>query len=144
MLPTIEETLMTKIASERDRQHHVSCKLIQVWAKDMARDAGIDNFEASRGWLQKFLVRFNLVLRRKTTTGQRLPRDFVPKIVSFVRFCRKQFLLYNFTPGNVVNMDETLIWADMPSNTTVEARGAATVPIRTTGNEKNGSPFVLR
>ena len=33
-------------------------------------------------------------------------------------------------------MDETPIWADMPSTTTVDQRGVHTVPIRTNGHEK--------
>ena len=33
-------------------------------------------------------------------------------------------------------MDETPIWADMPSTTTIEERGTCTVPIRSTGHEK--------
>lgn len=34
-------------------------------------------------------------------------------------------------------MDETPIWADAPSNTTICKTGVKTVPIRTTGHEKN-------
>ena len=33
----------------------------------------------------------------------------------------------------IANMDETPIWADMPSATTVDSRGVHTVPIKTTG-----------
>jgi len=34
-------------------------------------------------------------------------------------------------------MDETPIWADVPSATTIDRRGVQAVPIRTTGHEKN-------
>ena len=33
-------------------------------------------------------------------------------------------------------MDETPIWADMPSKTTVDQRGLKTVPIKSAGHEK--------
>ena len=36
-------------------------------------------------------------------------------------------------------MDETPIWADVPSTTKIEQRGTRTVPIRTTGHEKTAS-----
>ena len=77
----IEDQLMERVMRERELQHHVPCKLIQQWAKDLAQAKGVPDFRASRGWLAKFMKRFNLVLRRKTTTGQSLPRDFVPKVV---------------------------------------------------------------
>ena len=34
------------------------------------------------------------------------------------------------------NMDETAIWADMPGNSTIAVRGSKSVPILTTGHEK--------
>ena len=37
----------------------------------------------------------------------------------------------------IANMNETSMWADMPSATTVDGRGIRTVPIRSTGHEKN-------
>ena len=33
-------------------------------------------------------------------------------------------------------MDETAVWADMTSETTVESKGARTVCLKTTGHEK--------
>ena len=33
-LSTIEDVLMEKIAQEHEQQHHVSCKLITIWANE--------------------------------------------------------------------------------------------------------------
>ena len=49
-----------------------------------------------------------------------MPKDALQKIASFVKFCENQRLECGFSLSNIVNMDETPIWADMPSETTVE------------------------
>ena len=50
-------------------------------------------------------------------------KDGLAKIVNFVRYCEKQRNTFGFSLGNIVNMDETPIWADMPSETTVDQCG---------------------
>ena len=69
ILSTIEDQLMEKVAHEREQQHHVSTKLVTVWAKNMAAEKGLTAFVGSRGWLCNFLKRFSLTLTRRTTTG---------------------------------------------------------------------------
>ena len=74
-LSTIEDVLMKKIAPDREQQYHVSCKMITIWAKEMADEKGLSEFAASRGWLSNFVKRFHLSIRRWTTTGQSVPCD---------------------------------------------------------------------
>ena len=137
ILSTIEDQLMEKVAHEREQQHHVSTKLVTVSAKNMAAEKGLTVFVGSRGWLCNFLKRFNLTLRRRTTTGQFMPHDLEDKLYSFVDINKKQRDLHKFEPSMITNMDETSIWADMPSATTIDRRGIQAVPIQTTGHEKN-------
>ena len=73
-------------------------------------------------------------VRRRTTTGQTMPKGALSKIASFVKFYEKQRNKFNFSLAHIANMDE--IWADMPSETTVAKQGAKIVPIKTTGHEK--------
>ena len=40
-------------------------------------------------------------------------------------------------------MDETACWMDMPSDTTVAVTGARSVPLKTTGHEKNHFTVIL-
>jgi len=65
---------MEKIANEREQQHHISSKLITVWAKKMADENGLTEFAASRGWLSNFLKPHNLRIRRMTI-GESVPQD---------------------------------------------------------------------
>ena len=65
-----------------------------------------------------------------------MPKDGLAKITNFVRFCEKQKKTFDFALGNITNMDEIPIWADMPTKTTVDQHGLKTVPIKSTGHEK--------
>ena len=136
-LSTVEDGLMEKIAEERAEQRHVSTKLIQVWPRKIAEEISLTEFMASRGWLFNFMKIYNLSIRRRTTTRQSLPRDLEEKICNFVAFNEKQIDLNSLQPAMIANMDETPIWADMPSATTVDSRGVHAVTIKTTGHEKN-------
>ena len=89
-LSTIEDNLMEKIAKEREQQHHVSSKLITVWAKKMADENGLTELAASRGWHSNFLKRYNLTIRRRTTTEQSVPQDLKVKSITYVAFNKKQ------------------------------------------------------
>ena len=43
----------------------------------------------------------------------------------------------NYEFKNIFAMDETAVWNDMISNTTVEKRGAHSVNLKSTGHEKS-------
>ena len=51
-------------------------------AKTVAMQHGdkYNDFVASDGWLNRFLLRNDLALRAKTSVSQRLPKDLVPKV----------------------------------------------------------------
>ena len=49
---------------------------------------------------------------------------------------RRKFLTKQYAMANVSAMNETPIWLDMPSATTVNEDGASSVTIRSTGHEK--------
>ena len=52
-----------------------------------------------------------------------MPRDLEDKIRNFIAFNKKQIDVNSLQPAMIANMDETPIWADMPSATTVDSRG---------------------
>ena len=135
-LGNLEEELVEKIIDEREKHHHVPCELITVLAQQLATKHNLHEFCASRGWLFNFMQRTNLSIRRRAITGQTMPKDGLAKIANFVKFCEKQGNTFDFALGNIANMDETPIWADMPSKTTVDQRGLKAVPIKSTGHEK--------
>ena len=60
---------------------------------------------------------------------QTMPKDGLAKIANFAKFCEKQRNTYDFALGNIANIDETLVWVDIPSETAVDQRGLKTVSI---------------
>ena len=48
-----------------------------------------------------------------------------------------------FDTANIFAMDETACWMDMPSDTTIDVRGANCIPLKTTGHEKDHFIVIL-
>ncbi len=64
-----------------------------------------------------FLRRKNFTLRRITTTGRDLPSDFLETIVQFHKDC--EIIVIDddeFYANALINMDETIVYVDKPSN----------------------------
>lgn len=128
-----DELLASWIEQERMQHHRVSCKQVAKKALELFEDP---NFKASRGWMQKFLNRWGFTSRRKTTQRQHLPAELCDKNVSFVKYNGNTILTYHLELGQIGNMDETAIWSDMTESTTIEIKGLKSVPILSTGHEK--------
>ena len=63
-------------------------------------------------------------LRRRTSVAQKLPGDFEQMHVACQAYVVALRQRSNFLLGQIGNTDETPIWFDMPSNTTVAERKA--------------------
>ena len=68
--------------------------------------------------------------------AQKDPEQLVAKLVSYVLRVRRLRMEHSLELGNIIAMDETPVWADMVSNTTLEKTGTKTVTMKSTGHEK--------
>ena len=138
----LEEALFSWIMELRSRNLRVSCCMIRVQARTMS---SVSTFKASRGWLEIFMKRYSLSLSLccKTTVCQKAPADCIPKLVSFVTHLRRMQTQHKYTPQNMFAMDETACWMDMPSDTTVAVTGSRSVPLKTSGHEKDHFTVIL-
>ena len=93
-------------------------------------------FIASRGWLEKFMKRNCLPLRRRTTTAQKDPSHVINKIVAYLLQARRLSQKSKFNPASIIAMDETAVRANMIALSTVETTGKKDVSLKNTGNEK--------
>ncbi|XP_018497548.1 uncharacterized protein LOC108865222 [Galendromus occidentalis] len=75
---------------------------VQRKALERAKNAGIENFKASNGWVH--MKRNNRSVRRPTGVGQPLPNGAVEKIAAFREFVMDA--TSGLTPSSVGNMDE--------------------------------------
>ena len=82
------------------------------------------------------MKRNNLSLRRKTSVAQKDPDLLISKIVSYILRVRRLRMKYSYQPSDIIAFDETPVWADMMSDTTVDVVGKKTVSMKTTGHSK--------
>ena len=95
----LEEGLFDWVVDRRNNGLRVSRKLIMFKAKSFymtrkCEHGDKDLFIASRGWMENFMKRYGLSLRRKTTIAQHDPNHLIDKLVSYIlhtrRYCRKK------------------------------------------------------
>ena len=139
----LEEIILNWIHNRRSQGLRVSRKLIKKKAQITYRGmngieiAEADEFKASDGWLTRFMRRNGLSLRRKTSVAQKDPDRLIGKLVSYVLQVRRLSEKNNYAPSQIIAMDETPVWSDMVSETTIDSIGKKTITMKTTGHEKS-------
>ena len=135
----LEGKLSEWIYQMRDKHNRVSRKMIQKKALEIYSTVsdGDQMFVASKGWLQHFLERNGLSLRRRTTMAQKDPDLLTEKLVSYIDYVGKAISSKKIAEKDIIAMDETAVWFDMVSPTTIDTRGAKSVALKTTGHEKS-------
>uniref|UniRef100_A0A8C4S949 HTH CENPB-type domain-containing protein n=1 Tax=Erpetoichthys calabaricus TaxID=27687 RepID=A0A8C4S949_ERPCA len=125
--PQVEVALADYIQDRHQLGYAVSTEMIQMKARDIAKEHGIPitQFKASRGWVTRFMRRNGLSVRRHSTISQCLPDQ-------------KTSLM-----GQIGNADQTAVYFENPSNTTVNAVGGKSVRVRTGGREKQWCTVML-
>ena len=141
--PELEDKLLQWIEEQRQSGYIVTRNMLIIKAKAMAAELKLTGFLASNCWCTNFLRRKNLALRQKTKIAQKLPEDLDQKITNFQSFVIKSRRKENYELVHIGNMDETPVWFDMPSARTMNAKGAKTVLVNTTGHEKSWFTVVL-
>ena len=79
--------------------------------------------------------RTHLSLRRKTSVAQKDPERLASKLVSYVLQLRRLQKKNNYSANNIAT-DESPVWNDMVSETTIDCVGKKTITMKTTGHEK--------
>ena len=140
--PILEVQLFNWITEIRKTGGCVSGCAIQQKAIELYKDIyeksndAIIEFKGSNGWFRNFCKRKDLALRRITTKGREPPKDAVSTIKKFFSTCQNIVNTTSFDERTIINMDETSIYLDFPSNYTFEKKGSKRVPATTTGSER--------
>ena len=87
--------------------------------------------------------RHGLTLSKKTTTCLEVPHELIPKLESYIMLIRRMRTKHHYPLSGIGAMDETACWVDMVGDTTIEQKGAKSISIRATGNQKNRFTVVL-
>ena len=88
-------------------------------------------FRASRGWLRKMCRRSNLVHRRVTSVGQKVPKNAVEIAAQFLEDTKN---IGEF--ANLANMDETPCYFEIPRSSTIDKKRVQSVKVKTAGAER--------
>ena len=139
--PVLEEKLSEWIMESRQNGFIITRTNIRIRALSILKDPAFQkhksgDFVASMGWCNRFMNRHHLCLQTRTKLAQKLQKELETKIYSFQCFTINLRKRFNYDLSQIGNMDETPVCFDMPSNRTVERKGAKTVFVKTTGHEK--------
>ena len=136
----MEEALVEWISTQRQKSLRVTRKAIQCQAKQLMAD---DSFQASDGWLCKFLRRNRLTLRKRTTITQKQPDDVKEKVINYLLFVEGLRKNCNYRTCDIGAADETAVSFDPVANSTIEKVGAKRVPLLSTGHLKSKVTVML-
>ena len=74
---------------------------------ESSEDKRDEQFQASRAWLQNFMRKKHLSVRRKTSVAQKDPEKLVSKLVMYVLQVRRLQEKNQYSANNIIAMDET-------------------------------------
>lgn len=121
----LEERLSEWIYSMRDEHKRVSRNMIKKKALEIYPSVsnGGKMFVASTGWLQRFLERNDLSLRRRTAVPQEDPNLLTQKLVWFIDYVGKTVSSKKILVRDIIVMDETAVCFDDMAPPTRGAKG---------------------
>ena len=140
----LEENLSTWVRAQRDNNRAVSTVAIKLKAKVMASEMKIEDFpDGCVNWVYKFMKRNQLMVRARTTVGQKLTDNWEHKLSSFHTFIRSEISEMSLTNADIINMDEVPMTFDVPPRRTDAEKGEKTIIVSTTGHERTNFTVVL-
>ena len=137
-----EEELVQWILESCDQQIPKQRKTIQHKALAIIKPH-CPSFKASDGWLQKFMQRNSLSLRRTTSIQQKLPGNLERKLEAFMGDAKALREHHRFDENLIINMDETPIFFDMHHSQTVSYKGVREVRVTGTKGGKKRITFAV-
>ncbi|MCU7881477.1 MAG: hypothetical protein KZQ60_13760 [Candidatus Thiodiazotropha sp. (ex Lucinoma aequizonata)] len=141
--PEIEQHLLEWVTDRRHQGIAVSTMEARLQARLIAQKRHTTNFGGSVSWVYAFMRRNGLSVRRRTHIAQKLPEDNEEKLIQFQRYIIRARNDFNYELSQIGNADQTPLTFDLPYASSINAKGAKTVTINTTGNEKNRFTVML-
>ena len=110
----LEDELVQWITERRGNELCVSTKLTQLKAKKMHEEKTINDLNSktinfSDGWVQMFMRRHGLSIRRRTTEAQKNPSQLIDKLCTYIMKVRKLRQRMNYDMKYIIAMDETAV-----------------------------------
>ena len=123
-----------KVVVSRKRLKLKALKIYQrLVNENLAEPSG---FTPSEEWASKFLLRNHLTTRRATTMYIEPPEAYAEKIINFLCYVRHIRRSVNIPDNAIIACDETAIWYDAMTNSTVTDKAPKEASVRSTGHAK--------
>ncbi|KAL7986472.1 hypothetical protein Chor_011638 [Crotalus horridus] len=135
LFPELEDSVCEWIADRRAKALVVRRADIQAFALAMASQLEISpEFKASQHWLDYFLQRYELSLRRSTAPFKLEDAELLKRALAFKSYVDGvDFSQYQLS--NMIAMDETAVFVGPGSETTTDQRGASSICVPSPGFE---------
>ena len=142
--PEIEKEVAEWMTKKRKAGTGVSTNIIRLKAKSVAQKLGLsEQFKASKCWCYHFMDRFGFSIRRRTTIAQKLPQNYEEKLIKFQHYVLAKRKEHDFDLKYIGNADQTPLTFDIVTNSTISENGVKSVPIMSTGHDKDRFTMML-
>jgi len=139
----LEEYVKNWITDQKKNGIAVSTKMILIEVRRLAIEMSFTDFGGTTSCCERFMRRNGLCIRTETTIALKLPCEYKRKITEFHKYVINMRKKLCFEIGQLGNMDEVPLTFDVPLNKTVDVKGAKTIMIKPSGNEKTHYTVVL-
>lgn len=134
--PDVDTQLMRWFDERRECGVRVTGKSLRHQALRLHRENGNQSFKASNGWYRRFKKRHQIVFRRTTHVAQHAVEIIDDRIDKFLRYVIRMRRLREYDSSEILNMDETPVWFEMPGKSTLTKAGTKEVRVSSTGHDK--------
>lgn len=140
----LDQQLFDFLVDQRTRGLAVKNTDLQKKALELAENIEeLGNFRASMGFIWRWKRRFSVVRRRKTNESQKTPDDLAERLQGFLQDVREARYRSAVSNEDIWNMDQTMVWFDMPARYSNDVRGSRQVRVKTSGCTKRGFTVAL-
>ncbi|CAI7876443.1 unnamed protein product [Closterium sp. NIES-54] len=140
----MELKVYEKLLEWRRKGTAVSVGRLQEWSREFMKLLYPDKkWKGSQRWSERFRRRWNLSVRMKTRVAQKTAAHVADQCKSFWQFVRAKRRERGIDTAWIINADQTPLWLEMPTTTTVEETGVRLVPIRSAGYQKQRVTVML-
>lgn len=123
----LESYILNWIKDQRKKFNHVSVRRMLREARVKSKNLKLDNMKLTWGWVQKFLKRNGLKLKKPSTKVKMNPKPVLEAVEKFKTKIATLMSTGNYPEEFVINMDETSVCCESTKTKTIhvpeEAKG---------------------
>lgn len=141
--PELDKELCEWVLTRRKEKKKVTAKRLLSYSKNVAKSRNLTKLTFSWGWLQKFMARHRLALRKPSSKIVKPFSEIEDAVNKFIVKIQNLLTSPLYDPQFVINLDETGVSTESNRAKTLEEKGTAHVVIKSTNKEKENTTVLL-